>query len=266
MAGPLEGIRVLDLTQVLFGPFATMLLNDLGAEVIKIERPEVGDIARGNGPVVRGQSTYFLSLNRGKKSVTLNLATEQGKDILLKLVKNVDVLVQNFKPGTMENLGLSYEKLGEHGNAISELVASKSLNPDSWKVHANLARAALNAGELEKALPWAQEAVDLDRNSETLNVLGLVWMALSSGHGDRALRWPRPGEAAPGTVEAQICGAGGLPGRSGGLGLESGHLRSPHRPHAGAHPEPPAQPGLGAHPFGVLPLSGGAPPRTPGGL
>ncbi|MCK4273362.1 MAG: CoA transferase, partial [Dehalococcoidales bacterium] len=66
MAGPLDGIRILDLTQVLFGPFATMLLSDLGAEVIKIERPEVGDIARGNGPVVRGVSTYFLSLNRGK--------------------------------------------------------------------------------------------------------------------------------------------------------------------------------------------------------
>ena len=108
MTGPLEGIRVLDLTQVLFGPFATMLLSDLGAEVIKIERPEVGDIARGNGPVVRGQSTYFLSLNRGKKSVTLNLATEPGKKVLLKLVKSVDVLVENFKPGTMENLGLGY--------------------------------------------------------------------------------------------------------------------------------------------------------------
>jgi len=108
MAGPLDGIRVLDLTQVLFGPFATMLLSDLGAEVIKIERPEVGDIARGNGPVVRGVSTYFLILNRGKKSVTLNLATEQGVEVLLKLAESADVLVENFKPGTMENLGLDY--------------------------------------------------------------------------------------------------------------------------------------------------------------
>jgi Flp pilus assembly protein TadD len=73
-------------------------------------------------------------------------------------------------------LGLSYEKLGDHGKAISELLASKSLNPDSWKVCANLARAALNASEIERALPWAQEAVELDLNSETLNVLGLVWM------------------------------------------------------------------------------------------
>ncbi len=118
MAGPLEGIRILDLTQVLFGPFATMLLCDLGAEVIKIERPEVGDIARGNGPVVRGQSTYFLSLNRGKKSVTLNLATEEGVGLFLELVKNADVLVQNFKPGTMEKMGLSYEKVKESNPRI----------------------------------------------------------------------------------------------------------------------------------------------------
>jgi len=109
MTSPLQGIRVLDLTQVLFGPFSTMLLSDLGAEVIKIERPEGGDIARGNGPFVREVSTYFLSLNRGKKSITLNLAQEQGKELFLKLVEQADVLVQNFVPGTMEGFGLGYE-------------------------------------------------------------------------------------------------------------------------------------------------------------
>ncbi len=118
MAGPLEGIRVLDLSWVLSGPFATMVLNDLGAEVIKIERLEVGDIARGNGPVIKGLSSYFLSLNRGKKSITLNLASEQGKDIFLKLVEHVDVVVQNFTPGTMEKLGLSYETLRQHNPKI----------------------------------------------------------------------------------------------------------------------------------------------------
>ena len=124
MAGPLQGIRVLDLTQVLFGPFATMLLSDLGAEVIKIERPEVGDIARGNGPIIRGQSTYFLSLNRGKKSVTLNLATEQGAEILLKLAQNADVLIENFKPGTMEKLGLGYERIRESNHQIIYVAGS----------------------------------------------------------------------------------------------------------------------------------------------
>jgi CoA:oxalate CoA-transferase len=118
MASPLAGIRILDLSQVLFGPFATMLLGDLGAEVIKIERPEVGDIARGNGPVVRGQSTYFLSLNRGKKSVTLNLAVEEGVDLLLELVRTADILVQNFKPGTMEKMGLGYERVKEYNPRI----------------------------------------------------------------------------------------------------------------------------------------------------
>ena len=118
MAGPLDGIRVLDLTQVLFGPFATMILSDLGAEVIKIERPKIGDIARGNGPLVRGLSSYFLSLNRGKKSVTLDLTTEQGVEAFLKLTKNADVLVQNFTPGTMKKLGLSYEKVREHNPRI----------------------------------------------------------------------------------------------------------------------------------------------------
>ncbi len=124
MAGPLDGIRVLDLTQVLFGPFATMLLSDLGAEVIKIERPKVGDIARGNGPVVRGVSTYFLSLNRGKKSVALNLATEQGVEVFLKLTKSADVLVENFTPGTMEKLGLSYERVREHNPKIIYVAGS----------------------------------------------------------------------------------------------------------------------------------------------
>jgi len=118
MAGPLEGIRILDLTQVLFGPFATMLLSDLGAEVIKVERPEVGDIARGNAPFVRGLSTYFLSLNRGKKSITLDLAKAPGRDILLKLAEKADALVENFVPGTLDKLGLSYEAVREHNPEI----------------------------------------------------------------------------------------------------------------------------------------------------
>lgn len=118
MAGPLEGIKILDLSWVLSAPFATMVLSDLGAEVIKIERLEVGDIARGNGPFVKGLSSYFLSLNRGKKSITLNIASEQGRDIFLKLVEHVDVVVQNFTPGTMEKLGLGYETLKQHNPKI----------------------------------------------------------------------------------------------------------------------------------------------------
>src|SRR4030042_3145066 len=124
MTGPLAGIRVLDLTQVLFGPFATMLLSDLGAEVIKAERPEVGDIARGNGPFVRGVSTYFLSLNRGKKSITLDLTTERGRELFLKLVEKADVLVENYVPGTMESFGLGYEAVKARNPGIIYVAGS----------------------------------------------------------------------------------------------------------------------------------------------
>ena len=124
MAGPLAGIRILDLSWILAGPFATMILSDLGAEVIKLERPGSGDLARGNGPFIDGESpstalgtspsaslgtsSYFMSLNRGKKSLALDLQTPQGKAVFLKLVKKADVVVENFVPGTMKRLGLDY--------------------------------------------------------------------------------------------------------------------------------------------------------------
>jgi len=114
MNGSLQGVRVLDLSWVLAGPFATMVLNDLGAEVIKVEQPGRGDIARGNGPFIDGLSSYFLSLNRGKKSITLDLTRKEGKDIFLKLVGQADVVVENFVPGTMKRLGLDYDVLRQH--------------------------------------------------------------------------------------------------------------------------------------------------------
>lgn len=114
MAGPLEGIRVLDLTRILAGPYATMILRDLGAEVIKIEQPGTGDEARDFGPFKNDFSLYFMSVNRGKKSVTLNLKAPRGKELFLELVKGSDVLVENFRPGTMEKLGLDYESLKKH--------------------------------------------------------------------------------------------------------------------------------------------------------
>jgi CoA:oxalate CoA-transferase len=86
-----------------------MLLCDLGAEVIKIEEPQSGDMARQNGPFVRGISSYFLSVNRGQKSITLNLRDDRAKKIIFELVKQVDILIENFRPGVMSRLGLSYE-------------------------------------------------------------------------------------------------------------------------------------------------------------
>lgn len=108
---PLTGVVVLDLTRVLAGPYCTMLLSDLGAEVIKVERPDVGDDSRHFGPFVNGKSAYFCSLNRGKKSIVLNLKDKEDLSILKEIVKKVDVVTENFRPGTMEKLGLGYEEL-----------------------------------------------------------------------------------------------------------------------------------------------------------
>jgi CoA:oxalate CoA-transferase len=113
MAGPLQGVRVLDLTWVLAGPFASMILADLGAEVVKIERPPTGDIGRSTGPYINGESCYFLSVNRGKRGVCLDLRSPKGRDLFLRLVDRADVLLENFTPGAMERLGLGYETLKE---------------------------------------------------------------------------------------------------------------------------------------------------------
>lgn len=110
-AGPLDGIRVLDLTWVLSGPFCTLTLCDLGADVIKVERPPYGDVSRTTGPIVDGESGYFFSVNRGKRSVSLDLASDEGKQIFLRLVREADVVVENFTPGKMTALGLGYEQL-----------------------------------------------------------------------------------------------------------------------------------------------------------
>ena len=109
--GPLEGIRILDLTWVLSGPYATMTLNDLGAEVIKVERPPYGDIARTTAPLVNGESCYFFSVNRGKQSIAIDLKVADGRALFLDLVDQVDVVVQNFTPGVMESLGLGWDVL-----------------------------------------------------------------------------------------------------------------------------------------------------------
>ena len=112
MAGPLEGIRVVDLTRILAGPYCTMMLGDMGAEIIKIENPDGGDDTRGWGPpFLNGVSTYFISINRNKKSLTLNLKDERGKELLRDLIRNSDVMVENFRPGALEKLGFPWEEI-----------------------------------------------------------------------------------------------------------------------------------------------------------
>ena len=112
MAKALEGIKVLDLSRALAGPYCTMMLADMGAEVIKLEMPGRGDDSRSWGPpFVEGESAYFMSINRNKKSITLNMKSDKSTEIVHKLIKQSDVLVENFRPGAMERLGLGYEQV-----------------------------------------------------------------------------------------------------------------------------------------------------------
>lgn len=110
-AGPLSNVTILDLTWVLAGPYASMILCDLGAEVIKVERPPFGDVARTTGPYLDSESGYFFSINRGKKSVCLDLKQPAGKEVFLRMVEKADVVMENFTPGAMDALGLGYETL-----------------------------------------------------------------------------------------------------------------------------------------------------------
>lgn len=116
--GLLDGVKVLDLTRVLAGPYCGMMLADMGADVIKIEMPGKGDDARRNAPIVNGESAYFMNLNRNKRGMTLNLKSEEGKQIFRDLVKKSDIVIENFRPGVMDKLGLGYEDLKKINPAI----------------------------------------------------------------------------------------------------------------------------------------------------
>jgi len=110
-AGPLSGITVIDLTRVLAGPYCTMVLSDLGARVIKVEPPKVGDDARGFGPFMKGKSAYFMSLNRGKESIALDLKAPADRAIFENLLARADVLVENYRAGTLDKLGYGWNAL-----------------------------------------------------------------------------------------------------------------------------------------------------------
>jgi crotonobetainyl-CoA:carnitine CoA-transferase CaiB-like acyl-CoA transferase len=116
--GPLEGVRVLDFTRVLSGPYATMILADMGAEIIKIESVEKGDDTRNFPPFVNDMSHYFIALNRNKKSISLNLKTPEGVKIAKDLAAQCDIVIENFRPGVMDKLGLGYDALKEGNDKL----------------------------------------------------------------------------------------------------------------------------------------------------
>jgi CoA:oxalate CoA-transferase len=109
--GPLSGITVIDLSRILAGPYCTLLMAEMGARVIKVEPPKGGDDARAYGPFVNGKSTYFASVNRGKESIALDLKADADRAIFDKLLEKADVVVENFRPGTMEKLGYGWDTL-----------------------------------------------------------------------------------------------------------------------------------------------------------
>ena len=114
MDGPLKNLLVVDLTRVLVGPYCTMILSDLGARVIKVEAPEIGDDSRKFGPFIKDYSAYFMSLNRGKESIALNLKNnEEDKKIFDKILSKADILVENFKPGTLEKWGFGWKDINK---------------------------------------------------------------------------------------------------------------------------------------------------------
>ena len=113
MNGPLKNLLVIDLTRVLVGPYCTMILSDLGARVIKIEAPEVGDDSRKFGPFIEDYSAYFMSLNRGKESIALNLKNSDDTKIFDKILSKADILVENFKPGTLERWGYGWKEVNK---------------------------------------------------------------------------------------------------------------------------------------------------------
>ena len=118
-APPLEGVRVLDLTQIMAGPYCAMTLGDMGADVVKVEKPNGGDDARRMGPpFIEGESAAFLGINRNKRSVVVDMRTDGGREIVQELARRSDILIQNFRPGSLERMGLGYEQVREINPAI----------------------------------------------------------------------------------------------------------------------------------------------------
>ena len=116
---PLDGVKILDLTQIMAGPFCTMLLADMGADVVKVEKPGGGDDTRRMGPpFINGESAAFLGINRNKRSVVVDLKAEEGVELVKRMVKESDVFIQNFRPGSLERMGLGYDQLKEINPAL----------------------------------------------------------------------------------------------------------------------------------------------------
>jgi crotonobetainyl-CoA:carnitine CoA-transferase CaiB-like acyl-CoA transferase len=226
MAGPLAGVHVLDLSRVLAGPYAAMLLGDLGAEVIKVERPGQGDDTRGWGPpFVQAESTYFLSVNRGKRSAAVDLKDPGERDFVEALVRWADVLVENFRPGVMDRLGLSDDRLAELNPRLVRLSISGfgDRGPDRDRVGYDQILQA-EGGVMSLTGTGASRAVKVgvpiaDISAALFGVIGVLGALVErerSGLGQRVSTSLLAGQAGIHTFQAtRYLIAGQVPGLSG---------------------------------------------------
>lgn len=180
LAGPLHGIRVVDVTTNISGPSLTMILADLGAEVIKIERPNRGDDSRMMGPLWEGEGVYYLNINRNKRSIVINLREEEGKHVVYNFVKDADVFVENFRYGKAEKLGFGYDKLNKLNSKLiyCSLSAYGQKGEKKYKpgydaiIQADTGIMGINGSE--KAGPARAAVSILDQGSAMWGAIGII--------------------------------------------------------------------------------------------
>lgn len=180
LAGPLHGIRVVDVTTNISGPSLTMILADLGAEVIKIERPNRGDDSRMMGPLWEGEGVYYLNINRNKRSIVINLQEEEGKHVVYNFVKDADVFVENFRYGKAEKLGFGYDKLNKLNSKLiyCSLSAYGQKGEKKYKpgydaiIQADTGIMGINGSE--KAGPARAAVSILDQGSAMWGAIGII--------------------------------------------------------------------------------------------
>lgn len=187
MTMPLEGVKVLELARTLAGPISGQLLGDLGAEVIKVEQPEIGDESRRFiPPEWNGESCYFLSSNRNKKSITLNLKTEQGRNIIYEMVKDTDILIENFRTGATEKLGIDYQTLKKINPRLIYLSVSGfgRTGPEKYRAGYDLllqGYSGLMSTTGELGVPYKVGPSIADMSAGVLGALGVLAALLARG-------------------------------------------------------------------------------------
>src|SRR2546428_6989205 len=220
---PLTGIRVLDLTRLLPGAYCTLLLGDMGADVIKVEEPETGDYMRWTPPLVDGQSALFNAINRNKRSVTLNLRTDAGRELLLRLVEGADVLVEGNRPGVMERLGIGCDVLHARNpsGVICSITGYGQVGPFAYRAGHDLHYMATAGGlglngELEgPPIPLAVQVADIGGGGlqPAVAILGALMGVQRGGEGRGVDAWMTDGG-----VDWRGMAFAGRHGRARGLG------------------------------------------------